>query len=333
MAMRTTNRIARAHERRVLRLGVVTLALMVLVSAATFNLGKFPGFRGTTFHAEFSDASGLRTGNIVQVGGIRSGRVSDIELVGDRVRVTFELDGDVDFGRDSRASVQVLNLLGEKYLDLEPDGPGRLASGATLPLGRPEAAYDIVDVFSDLTTTTEEIDTDRLSRALSTVAETLDGDAPELQGAFDGISRLSRAVASRDAQVQQLFRSTEQVSGVLAERGDDLVALMRDSSLVFRELTKRRDAVHALLVNARSLARELQGVVKDNEKQSGPALAEVDGLVTFLVSKQKRIKETLDALGPYVSILSNIIGTGPWFDAYASNLLALPTGEFVPGER
>ncbi len=26
------------------------------------------------------------------------------------------------------------------------------------------------------------------------------------------------------------------------------------------------------------------------------------------------------ALGPYVSILGNIIGTGPWFDAYIQNL-------------
>ena len=49
------------------------------------------------------------------------------------------------------------------------------------------------------------------------------------------------------------------------------------------------------------------------------------------MSKQKRIKETLDALGPYVSILGNIIGTGPWFDAYVVNLLAIPTGEFLPG--
>ena len=32
-----------------------------------------------------------------------------------------------------------------------------------------------------------------------------------------------------------------------------------------------------------------------------------------------------------MSILGNIIGTGLWFDAYASNLLAIPTGEFQPG--
>lgn len=323
--------MARSSEARVIRLGVITLVVMALVSAATFNLGKFPGFKGTTYYAEFSDASGIHKGNIVQVGGIRVGRVLDVTLAGDRVKVKFEIDGDVEFGKQSGASIEVLNLLGEKYLDVQPEGDGQLAKGGTIPVERTESAYDIVNVFSDLTNTTEEIDTDQLSRALDTVADTLDVAAPEIQASFDGVARLSRTVASRDAEIQTLFESSKEVSKVLAARSDDIVSLMKSSDLVFQELTKRKDAVHDLLVNARTLAKELQGLAKDNEKQIGPALKEVDGLLSFLVSKEKKLKETLAALGPYVSILSNIIGTGPWFDAYASNLLAIPTGEFVPG--
>lgn len=323
--------MARPTDARIIRLGVITLVVMALVSAATFNLGKFPGFRGTTYYAEFSDASGIHKGNIVQVGGIRVGRVAAVTLAGDRVRVKFELDGDVDFGKNSKASIEVLNLLGEKYLDIQPDDEGQLAEGGTIPLKNTESAYDIVAAFGDLTETTEEIDTGQLTEALSTVADTLDASAPEIQGAFDGIARLSKSVAARDEQIQTLFQGSEAVSKVLDARKEDIVGLMKSSDLVFQELTKRKQAVHNLLVNARTLARELRGLVKDNEAQIGPALKEVDGLVSFLLSKKKKLKETLAALGPYVSILSNIIGTGPWFDAYASNLLAIPTGEFVPG--
>jgi phospholipid/cholesterol/gamma-HCH transport system substrate-binding protein len=57
----------------------------------------------------------------------------------------------------------------------------------------------------------------------------------------------------------------------------------------------------------------------------------VQGLLGLLVQRKAQLKATLHQLGPYVYILSNIIGTGPWFDAYASNLAALPTGEFLPG--
>ena len=166
--------MANTSEARILRLGTITLVLLAVISAATFNLGKFPGFRGTTYYAEFSDASGIHKGNIVQVGGIRVGRVTEVALAGNRVKVTFELDGDVDFGEDSGASIEVLNLLGEKFLDVQPAGEGQLASGGTIPLERTESAYDIVGVFGDLATTTEKIDTEQLSEALDTVADTLD---------------------------------------------------------------------------------------------------------------------------------------------------------------
>jgi len=319
-------------DARIMRLGVITLVVMAVVSAATFNLSKFPGFRGTTYYAEFSDASGIHKGNMVQVGGMRVGRVSDVTLDEDRVVVKFEIDdGDVEFGPDSRVSIEVLNLLGEKFLDVEPDGDGELEAGGTIPLDQTDSAYDIVGVFGDLTTTTEEIDTHQLSEALDVVAGTMDDSAPEIAAAFDGIARLSRSVSQRDEQIQTLFESSARVTKVLENRSKDIVDLMRHSDLVFKELQTRKAAVHRLLVNARILADELKGLADDNRAQIGPALDEVDELLGVLVDKKKELKATLHEVGPYVEILSNIIGTGPWFDALAVNIAAIPTGEFVPG--
>ena len=48
-------------------------------------------------------------------------------------------------------------------------------------------------------------------------------------------------------------------------------------------------------------------------------------------ARLKQLRAAVHNLGPYTRILSNIIGTGPWFDAYASNFFGLGTGEFVPG--
>lgn len=318
-------------DARVLRLGAITLVVLAVVSAATFNLSKFPGFRGTTYYAEFSDASGIHKGNIVQVGGIRTGRVSDVTLDGPKAIVKFELDGDFDLGSDTTASIEVLNLLGEKFLDVVPAGDGELESGGMIPIDRTDSAYDIVGVFSDLTTTTEAIDDEQLVEALDVVAGTMDASAPELEAAFEGIARLSRSLASRDAEIKTLLEGSDEVTAVLAARADDIVDLMANSDLVFKELQQRKQAVHDLLVNARSLAIELEGVATDNEDQIGPALEQVDALLGMLVDKKKQLKATLEQVGPYVSILSNIIGTGPWFDAYAANLLAIPTGEFEPG--
>lgn len=321
---------ARTDDARIIRLGAITLVVLALVSAATFNLSKFPGFRGTTYYAQFSDASGIHKGNVVQVGGIRVGRVTDVSLEDAKVLVKFEVDGDVEFGTDSGASIEVYNLLGEKYLELTPAGDGQFAAGKTIPVERTQAAYDIVGVLGDLTTTTENIDTQQLSEALDVVSGTLDDSAPEIEAAFDGIARLSESVASRDEQIQSLFDSSSEVTKVLEERSADIVDLMKNGDLVFQELQKRKRAVHTLLVNARSLAIELKGVATDNQDEIGPALKEVDDLLGVLVERKDQLKATLHQLGPYVEILSNIIGTGPWFDAMAINLATLPV-ELRPG--
>ena len=315
-------------EAQILRLGAITLVIALLIVAAAFNLSKFPGFGGDSFRAEFKDASGLHKGNMVQVGGIRAGRVQEITLEGDKVLVTFEVDHGVDFGKETRASVEVLNLLGEKYLELTPAGPGQLGSDDVIPVSRTEAAYDIVGVLDDLTSTTERINLEQLKKALNTVGSTIESAGPEMEAAFTGISRLSQSVAGRDAELQTLLEGSASVSDILDDRKNDLVTLIKNSDLVFKELRSRKAAVHSLLVNARSLGTELSGVVQDNQAEIGPALKEVDDLLSFLTKKEKELKQTLAAYGPYADILGNIIGTGPWFDAYVVNLAGLATGEF-----
>ena len=323
----------RYTDAQILRLGAITLVVMLLVMAASFNLSKFPGFAGTQYRAEFTDASGLRSGNIVQVGGIRVGRVDEVELEGAKVVVTFEVENDVEFGTESQASIEVLNLLGEKYLQLTPAGTGQLDEDSVIPTSRTESAYDIVGVFGDLTTTTERIDTGKLEKALSAVSDTMNTTAPEVHSTFEGISRLSRTVASRDEQIQSLLSSSHSVSKLLANRSTDIVKLMDRSDLVFQEVERRKEAIHRLLVNARILADELRGLARDNQTEIGPALQQVDDLLDMLIRKEGQLKATLHAVGPYSAILGNIIGTGPWFDAFVPNFASTATGEFKQGKR
>ena len=53
----------------------------------------------------------------------------------------------------------------------------------------------------------------------------------------------------------------------------------------------------------------------------------------FLNARDEDLTKTIQNYGPYASILINIIGTGPWFDAYLANLTGIVSGEFVPGRR
>jgi len=324
--------MARHSDRSIMRLGAISLVVLMLVGAAAFNLQKFPGFRGTGYHADFSDANGLARGDMVQIGGVRVGRVGSIEIHRDHVRVNFDVHG-ADFGTRTRASVEVLNLLGTKYLNLTPDGPGQMAHGSTIPIDRTHTTYDVVSTLNQLTTTTEQLDTDQLATALRTLAGTIDASAPEVHQSFTGISRLSASIATRDEQVRELVQHADGVTKLLADRKDDLVTLMKQGDLVFQELEARKEAIHRLLVGTRQLAVSLKGVADDNRAEIGAALADLQAVTVNLRKQKANIEATIHNLQPYASILINVIGTGPWFDAYVPNLVGMASGEFVPGRR
>lgn len=311
------------------RIGVVSIAVLLLVMVASFSLQKFPGFRGTTFHAELADASGLRTGSDVQVAGIRVGRVNKLSIGPERVIVDFDVKG-ATLGKATRASVEVKSLLGDKFLNLTPTGGGSLRGGSTIPLERTDVTFDIVGTLGQLTTQTEDIDKENLTRALNSLAEVMDSAAPEVKSSFTGMSRLSRTIAKRDSEIEELLERSRSVTGLLDERKGDLVVLMKQADLVFQELQQRKQAIHDLLVNANELAVQLRGVVKDNEKQLGPTLAKMKDVLTFLHAREDQIETLIHNYGPYVNILGNVVGSGPWFDAYVPNITGIFTGEFQP---
>jgi len=319
-------------EHTILRLGVVSLAVLLLVMAAAFNLQKFPGFRGTGYHADFADANGLARGDMVQIGGVRVGRVDDIEVHSDHVRVNFEVHG-ARFGSGTRASVEVLNLLGTKFLNLAPAGKDTMEAGSTIPLSRTRTTYDVVSTLSQLTTTTDQLDTDQLATALRTLAGTIDASAPQVHESFTGISRLSASIASRNAEVTALLKHADSVTHLLAQRKDDLMTLMKQADQVFEELQARKQAIHRLLVSARLLADTLKGIADDNRADIRAALGDLHEVTSNLRAQKANIQATIHNLEPYASVLINVLGTGPWFDAYVPNLAGMFSGEFVPGRR
>ena len=316
-------------DSNILRMGLISLSLLVLVMFASFNLQKFPGFRGTTYHAELTDASGLRVGSEVQVAGVRVGRVNNLRIGPQRVIADFDIKG-ATLGRSTRAAVEVKSLLGEKFLNVTSKGSGSLPGGSTIPLARTDVDFDIVGTLGELTTQTEDTNKADLTKALNSLAEVIDTSAPEVKSSFTGLSRLSKTIASRDEDISNLLNRSKNVTQLLDERKGDLVVLMKKADLIFQELQDRKQTIHELLVNANQLAVQLQGVVKDNQAQLRPTLDKLDDVLSFLHAREDQIETLLHNYGPYVNILGNIVGSGPWFDAYVPNITGVFTGEFLP---
>nr|WP_030239279.1 MCE family protein [Streptomyces sp. NRRL S-455] len=322
------------RDRNPVVVGAAGLTALALLTVAAFNADSLPVIGGgETYSAAFSEAGGLKPGDEVRIAGVKVGKVEDVDLDGDHVKVTFKVKDDPDFGTGTGASIRVKTILGAKYLALHPKGPGRLRPGSEIPLRRTVSAYDVVQAFSDLTTTTEEVDTEQLAKALDTISTTFQDSPAEVRASIRGLSRISRTVASRDKELRELLDHANGVTGVLAAHSKDFSALVKDGDKLFKEISKRRAAIHKLLKSSALLGIELSGLVDDNRKEIGPALRNLNTFVRMLERNQASLERSVKLLAPYVRVFSNTLGNGRWFDSYVQNLVAAPVVPRTGGSR
>lgn len=313
------------RERNPVTIGAVGLTTLALLAVAAFNADDLPLIGdGETYTAAFSEAGGLKPGDEVRIAGVKVGKVDEVDLDGDHVRVVFRVKGEPAFGTRTGAAIRVKTILGAKYLALRPEGPGRLRPGSEIPLNRTTPAYDVVTAFSDLTTTTEKVDTQRLATALNTISTTFEDSPAEVRESVRGLSQISRTVASRDRALRELLDHANGVSGVLAERSREFSVLVKDGDALFQEISRRRAAIHALLKSSAALGIQLSGLVEDNSKEIGPALKGLNQVVGMLERNQAALDRSVRLLAPYVRVFTNTLGNGRWFDSYIQNMVATP---------
>lgn len=312
------------RERNPVVIGAVGLAVIAAMLLLAFNIDDIPLLAGRSHSAAFTEAGGLKAGDDVRVAGVKVGKVTSVDLEGDHVRVDFRVGRSTHLGSETAASVRIKTILGQKFLMLEPSGGGELEE--EIPVSRTVPAYDVVEAFSDLARTSEDIDTTQLATALDTIADTFRDSPEEVRAAVDGLGRLSRTVASRDDQLRELLDHANGVTGVLSARNQELVRLLSDGDLLLQELRKRRDDIHTLLVNTVTLSRQLTGLVRDNRAQIGPTLQNLQNVLATLRANQESLDRSIELLAPFVRVFANTTGNGRWFDTYVQNLVPVPGG-------
>ena len=313
------------RERNPVKIGAVSIAVLVALLAVAFKAGDLPLIGGgDTYYAAFSEGGGVKPNDEVRIAGVRVGKVTAVDLSGQNVKVTFKVDTPSKFGTATGAEIKVKTLLGAMFVALEPAGEGQLKKGSTIPVSRTKPPFSVIDAFSGLADRAERIDTDKLAQSLNTLAALTKDTPAAFQGTLRGLSRLSETVASRDQQIGELLKNLDTVSGVLADRDQDIVKLMDDSDVLLRALVARRAAVHQLLVSTATFSSELTLLVKQTRADLKPALDNLQGVVNVLLKNQSNLDESLRLMAPFYRVFANTLGTGPWFDTWIQNLPPVP---------
>lgn len=320
------------RKRNPIVIGAVSLIVLILLMLASLNIRDLPLVgQGATYTARFAEAAGVQPDDDVRVAGIRVGTVTDVALDGNDVVISFKAP-DAWIGDQTRASIEIKTLLGQKYIALEPAGSQALNPDVAIPRDRTTAPFDVIDAFSQLTTTVEGVNTDQVAESLNTLSQTLNGASGPIRPALDGLSRLSQTISSRDQELAHLLANTRATTQVLAARDGDIQTLIQNGNLLLGELRSRKAAIDDLLNGTIALSDQLRGLVADNRATLGPTLDKLNGVLTTLQENSANLENGIRLFAPFVRVFGNVVGNGRWFDAYICNLDPPGDSRCVPND-
>jgi phospholipid/cholesterol/gamma-HCH transport system substrate-binding protein len=103
-------------------LGAAVLAIAGYFLFFSYNAANVGTPDGYKVYADFAGVGGLKTGDPVQISGVKVGKVGAVQLAPETylARVRIDLDSQLKLPADTAALISSESLLGGRYLSLEP---------------------------------------------------------------------------------------------------------------------------------------------------------------------------------------------------------------------
>lgn len=221
--------------------------------------------------ADFRDSGGIFVNAEVTNRGVAVGRVTDMKLIDDGVRVVLTIDPEADpIPADAEAVVATRSAVGEQYVDLRPqsdDGPF-LEDGAVIPMSRTDIPVPVEQMLLSIDGLVGSIDQENLRILVDELGRAFDGSGDDLGRLIDnGDLLLARAEESLP-QTLKLITDGQTVLDTQNESRSAIRQWAADLRLVSDTFVDLDPELRGILVNA----PDASAAIEDLIERAGPGL-------------------------------------------------------------
>jgi virulence factor Mce-like protein len=246
--------------------------------------------------ADFSDSGGIFVNAEVTYRGVAVGRVTDMELIEDGVRVQLRIDPDADpIPADTDAVVATRSAVGEQYVILRPRGEGRpyLQDGAVIPQDRTSIPVPVEQMLLNLDEFVGSVDPEDLRIVVEELGHAFAGSGDDLGRLIhNGDLLLARAQESLP-QTLRLITDGQAVLDTQRESRSAIRQWAADLRLFTDTLVEMDPDLRSIVVNAPDAGAALQGLVEDAGPGLGSLVRNVDILNEVQIPRLDGIEQML----------------------------------------
>lgn len=316
---------------------VVTVLATGVLAASIANI--LPGDKAT-YHAVFSDVTGLSEGQDVRIAGVRVGTVTGIDVSKNRVDadVTFEVLRTTALTQGTVATIKYRNLVGERYVALtqEAGSAATLAEGGTIPKDRTHPALDLTVLFNGFKPLFAALSPQDVNELSGQIISVLQGEGGDINTLLGETASLTGTLADRDAVIGRTIDNLTTVLTTVESHDAAFKDLLGQLQRFVSGLAQDRTAIGASLDDINRVTGDAASLLAAGRPDIKSDVANLRALAGTLNDPKntKTFERFISGAPTKISTITRTATYGSWFNFYlcrfdAKNIL-LPTGQ-LPG--
>ena len=269
--------------------------------------------------AYFADSAGLFVGNDVGVLGVPVGTVETIEPVGDTVKVTMNVDGDVDIPADARAVVTARSIATDRYIELTPvyQGGEKMQAEAEIPRERTMTPVDFDEVLGTLSQFAEDIGgkgnegtAQAVNKFLQQSAGAFRGNGKKLNDAILGLGEAATGVEGQTDNIVGTMGSLDVLTQSLAANRATMDRFTRSVATASSLLADQRGNLRTALTTLSRSINVLSRFANENRAQITSSVNKTTDVIKILLSTERDLKELVEVFPLALQNASRLIEGG-----------------------
>lgn len=297
------------------------MAIIFVGLALVFSQYRFGSSQ--TYHATFSDVSGLQSGDKVRIAGVPVGSVKSVSIGGgNNAEVAFNVDSKYPLFDGTKATVRYENLVGDRYMELL-DGPGAgqmLSSGGTIPLAQTAPALDLDLLLGGFKPLLRSLDPQQVNDLSSALVQVFQGQGGTLVSLLGNTSSFTNKLADRDQLIGDVITNLNEVLGTINDHGDQFGSTLDQLQQLVSGLSQDRDpignAIPRIATATGDLAQLLEGARPDLQS----TIAEANRTATQLQAGEGDLNWVLERLPSAYQKLIRVGSYGSFFQMYTCSV-------------
>jgi phospholipid/cholesterol/gamma-HCH transport system substrate-binding protein len=310
-----------------IRLGIVSLVLLLITVSIVVVFGQMRFNRTNSYSAEFSNASGLRDGQFVRASGVEIGKVKKVRLIdgGKRVRVDFDVDRSVPLYRSTTAQIRYLNLIGDRYVELNRgDGEGAdrvLPPGGLIPLSRTSPALDLDALIGGFKPLFRALDPEKVNTIASAIVTVFSGQGGTINDILDQTAQVTSHLAERDQAIGEVIKNLNIVLDTTAKHRKEFDGTVDNFEKLITGLRNHADPLAAGTANISDAAGTVADLLADNRDLLHKEINYLQGLQQPLVDQRDQLGDLIHNTPTALNLIGRSIGLyGDWVNFYVCDL-------------